>query len=294
MENRIRKTEAKPTGIFGKPKVRHFPPMEFEIICYPSRMLTTPEEHDEILIFRQQIAIPGRDGGRSRREAMPREEINAGALTDAFLEVKSPVQALNFLNQGGRFRYGRDKSDWLESVLTWPEFQLWQQLVTIVLVENHLHLGEFESPTGEMFIWGPGDDGQGGIARMLPEEMKSLILNAAKPTFEWLRGVPPEVMYSTAPDPKDALKRSTLSAGVITETTIDAILASVFVDTLNAEFHLCAFPDCPNVFEVTSDHVREYCGHACAHKAGMRRRREEEKERRNKTVAQQARKYPRK
>jgi len=220
--------------------------------------------------------------------------IDAGALAAAFRGAKNPKEALLFLNQSGRFRRTRNDSDFLESVLTWHEFQLWHQLIQIILVENHLHLGSFESPSGEMFIWGPGIDGQGGIARMLPSDLRQIVLNVAKPTFQWLCGLPVEVMYSTLPNPKDQLKRSRLSAAVITDTAIDAILASVFVDTLNADFQLCEFPDCPNVFEVTSDHDRRYCGHACAHKAGMRRRREAERERRKKAEAQQARKKPRK
>jgi hypothetical protein len=257
-------------------------------------MLTTLEEQVGIPIFRQQLIVSKRDDGRPTQNVTPRREINAGALTEAFLKVETPDDALNFFNQSGRFRYTRDKSDWLESIVTWSEFQRWQELVTIVLLENHLHLGEFESPTGEMFIWGPGADGQGGVGRMLPEELEPLVLNVAKPTFEWLHGVPTEVMYSTVPDPKDPMNRSTLSAGVITDTTIDAILASVFIDTLNADFQLCAFPDCPNIFEVTSDHAREYCSHACAHKAGMRRRRAEQKKERHKAADLQRRKKARK
>ena len=212
----------------------------------------------------------------------------------AFLQIETPEQALIFLNKSGRFRYIRDKSDGLESAISWQEFQLWQDLVKIILLENHLHLGDFECPTSGMFVWGPGTDEQGGVGRMLPEEMKPLILDVAKPTFEWLRGVPFEVMYSTLPDPKDPSKRPRLSAGVVTDTAIDAILASAFVDTLNAPFKLCAWPDCPNVFEVTSDHAREYCGHACAHKAGMQRRRDEAKKLRNKSKALQTRKRLRK
>jgi hypothetical protein len=254
--------------------------MDFEILCYPTTMLCTLEWHGKELIFRQRIPLPSE---KKKIPAEPedyesRKEMDAGALAEAFLKVKTPEQALSFLSASGRFRYLRDKSDGLESVITWREFQVWQRLVEVILVENHLHLGDFESPTGEPFIWGPGDDDRGGISRMLPEEMKSLVLNVPESTFEWLCGHPHKVMYQSKPDEKDPQNRPQMSCGVITDTAIDAILASVFVDTQSGtHFELCAFPDCSNVYEVTSNHAREYCSQPCAHKASVRRKRAEAK-----------------
>lgn len=272
------------TSIFGKPKVRQLPSMVFEIVCYPNRMLTTLEMLNEELAFRQRIIPnPGKDirSPEVRQTERRAPEINAGALAEEFFQTRTPEQALSFLNTSGRFRLLRDESDFLESVVTWREFQLWQELVKIILVENHLHLGEFESPTREMFVWGPGTDGR--IGRLLPKDLRSLILNVPKSTFEWLKGAPFEVMFSSEPDPKDPMRRPKAAMGVITNTVIDAILASVFVDTLSGiHFELCAFPDCPNVYEVTSNHARSYCSHSCAHKANMRRRRKEAKDKRAK------------
>lgn len=126
-----------------------------------------------------------------------------------------------------------------------------------------------------MFVSGPGEDGRGGPARMLPDEMKPLIRNVAQPTFWWLLGCPYEVMFSSESNPKDPSKRAKVSNGVITDTAIDTILASIFVDTVlcGIPFELCSFPDCRNAYEVTSNHRRDYCSHACAHKASMRRKR---------------------
>jgi hypothetical protein len=285
-------------NIFGRPKVRRIPSTEFEILCYPTDMVTTLELEDEELLFRQRIPIPPEGKAESTKFTVPRpdEHIDAGALTREFLSVKSPEQALTLLDAVGRFRYLRDKADGLESVVTWHEFQLWQELVNIILTENHLFLGEFISPTSGMFIWGPTEDGRGGPDRMLPKEMKPLIRNVAEPTFEWLSGRPHGVMFTSQPDSTDPTKRNKVSNGVITDTAIDSILASIFVDTVlcGIQFELCSFPDCPNVYEVTSNHQRDYCSHACAHKASMRRRRAKAKADRESAKARKASKKAKK
>lgn len=266
--------------MFGAPKVRRLPSMEFEIRCYPTTMLCTLEQRGEELIFRQRITRPAEQSAAPAepKNDKSRKEINAGALAEAFLKVKTPEEALSFLSIGGRFRYLRDKSDGIESVVAWREFQLWQQLVEIILVENHIFLGEFETPTRDPFIWGPGEDDRGGVGRLLPKHMKPLVLNVAEPTFEWLRGFPHQVMYESKPCQNDPQNRPKMSCGVITDTALDAILASVFLDTQSGiQFELCAFPDCSSVYEVTSNHAREYCSQACAHKASVRQKRAEAK-----------------
>jgi hypothetical protein len=60
-----------------------------------------------------------------------------------------------------------------------------------------------------------------------------------------------------------------------TDTTLDALLASVHLDCIRgAKFRRCARRDCPEgdrIFEVKSKHVRKYCSPYCAHLVSLRR-----------------------
>jgi hypothetical protein len=60
-----------------------------------------------------------------------------------------------------------------------------------------------------------------------------------------------------------------------TDTTLDALLASVHIDCIRgARFKRCARRDCPEkdrIFELDSNHARKYCSPYCAHLASLRR-----------------------
>jgi hypothetical protein len=74
---------------------------------------------------------------------------------------------------------------------------------------------------------------------------------------------------------------SSRSHAVVVETasTLDAILASVFVDHMRqAQFGFCARPDCRRQFELKSRHKRKYCSPDCGHVMAVR-------ESRNRSVA---------
>jgi hypothetical protein len=176
-----------------------------------------------------------------------------------------------FLKASGRFRFLRDKSDSVDSILTWEEFQLWQELIRLVLVDNFLHLGEFDSPERDPFIWGPAEKGR---YELLPEEMRRLVLNVHEPTFYWLQGRATSLQIVSEVEPKDTQHRPAMIAEVMVDTSLDAILASIYIDTQSGiDYELCALPDCSNAYEVKSNHARAYCSQACAHKASVRRRR---------------------
>ena len=241
--------------------------MPVQVISYANYMAVALEPMEDGLAFRQKL-----EGGEHK-------DVNATWLREAFLSVTTPEDALRFLKASGRFRYLRDRSDSIESVLTWREFQQWQELVRIVLVDNFLFLGEFESPVRDAFVWGPPEQG----SKPLRAELYKLALNVHKPTFDWLLGRATSLQIVSDEAPKDPQHRLAMIAEVMVDTSLDAILASIYIDTQSGiEFELCSLPDCSNVYEVTSKHQRDYYSQACAHKASVRRRRAEQKKSKNK------------
>jgi hypothetical protein len=260
--------------IFGPPTIRRVPSMPVQVLCFSQSLTVALEPTDGGWLIRQRlIAASGED-----------KDVNAVWLREAFLSVKSPEDAVRFLNASGRFRFLRGKSDAVDSVLTWSEFQLWQHLIRIVLVDNFLHLGSFESPIRDSFIWGPTE-----TFRPLPEELRRLVLDVHEPTFYWLQGRATSLQIGSDEEPNDPQHRQAMVAQVMVDTSLDAILASIYIDTQSGiHYELCALPDCPNVYEVKSNHQRAYCSQACAHKASVRRRRAETKEAKGRAVETKA------
>jgi hypothetical protein len=252
--------------IFGPPTLRRVPSMPAQVICYHNHMTIALEPTEDGWVFRQSL----------RGATGPHRDINAGRLRDAFLSVKTPEEALRFLNASGRFRFLPDKGDAIDSVLTWNEFQLWQRLIRIILVDNFLHLGEFESPIRDSFIWGPKENGK---YELLPEEIRQLVLNVQKPTFYWLQGRATGLQIASDEEIGDPQHRLSMIAEVMVDTSVDAMLASIYIDTQSGiEYELCSLSDCSNVYEMKSNHQRAYCSQACAHKASVRRKRTEVRE----------------
>jgi hypothetical protein len=252
--------------IFGPPTLRRVPSMPAQVHCYFNAMTVALEPAKDGWIFRQSL----------RAATGEHRDVNAVRLREAFLSVKAPEEALRFLNSSGRFRFLRDKSDAVDAVLTWNEFQLWQRLIRIILVDNFLHLGDFESPIRDSFIWGPAENGKYAL---LPDELRRLALDVQEPTFYWLQGRATALQIVNDEELNDPQHRPAMIAEVMVDTSVDAMLASIYIDTQSGiEYELCSLSDCPNVYEVKSGHQRAYCSQACAHKASVRRRRAEEKE----------------
>ena len=66
----------------------------------------------------------------------------------------------------------------------------------------------------------------------------------------------------------------------VIETTdaLSAIVTTIELDHLRgAKFGACARTDCPQFFEITSNHKRKYCSQYCAHFASVRRTRARQK-----------------
>jgi hypothetical protein len=67
-------------------------------------------------------------------------------------------------------------------------------------------------------------------------------------------------------------------AVIKTTNVVATILATIEIDHLRgAKFGLCARPDCPKFFEITSNHDRIYCSQECGHLVSVRNTRERQR-----------------
>jgi hypothetical protein len=104
----------------------------------------------------------------------------------------------------------------------------------------------------------------------------------------WLRGVPDGLSIHPEPESTRAGSRDKLKAQILALSTLEAIFAAVYVDTLNGiQYGKCGY--CNGLFEIYTRHAREYCSTTCAQKAGVRRRRAEAKAASSKPKARKAR-----
>lgn len=67
-------------------------------------------------------------------------------------------------------------------------------------------------------------------------------------------------------------------AVIETSDVVSTILATLQIDHLRgAKFGVCARPDCPRFFEITSNHKKKYCTMYCGHLESLRRMRKRQK-----------------
>lgn len=72
--------------------------------------------------------------------------------------------------------------------------------------------------------------------------------------------------------------RNSRTAVIETRTTLDAIMATVFIDHVRAaRIGFCERPDCRKQFEFESRHARKYCSYNCAHLMSVRMKRERDR-----------------
>jgi hypothetical protein len=262
--------------IFGATTVRRLPAMPAKVRLIATNMTVALELTGEReMIFRQS---PTREPGWYYKAA------NAVRLREAFLAADTPEAALRFLEAvGQRFRYLKDRSDIADPLLSWNEFQLWQRLIGIVLVDGDLYLGSLESPEQYPYAWREarsGDEGLGldvvGVVKELPEDLQRIVLNVQEQTFHWLQGQPTSLQIQFEKKATDPSRRPAMFAEVTVDSVLDAILAGVYMDTREGiQYELCALKSCSKVFEVKTKHGKEYCTQAHAHEASVRRRRGE-------------------
>ena len=262
-----RRLEIQTGGVRRAPKI--LPAMSIEITykTFPEEVGYTRLEQDILFQF---LGLYGKE--RTQQQFDPFD------LREAFLGIKTPGEAVDFLSSSGHFRGGYDviipdaywsdrwsfliappDSHW--NRILWSEFQGWQEVLRLLLAG------------GGRIPWLDGVGNESGRYD-LAENLIELVHGLDKVERDWLEGVPTGIIIRADGKRKDSHGRNEVYAEIHVCTTLEAILATAYIDSLNGvKYALCALPDCDRVFEVTSKHEREYCSQPCAHKASMRRRR---------------------
>jgi hypothetical protein len=170
--------------------------------------------------------------------------IDAWALRDEFLSLKSVADFLGFLNKVGRFSGGvAMNGDWELS-----DLKGWQQVFRELLKCSP---GRWEEYLARLRTTTPGFNGR-LITIDVPVSMKTHF----QLHLSWQR-----------------------RSGVIgVSDAVSAILASIYIDHLRGlHFRFCARPDCRRPFEITSRHKKKYCEQYCGHLESLRRMRKRRK-----------------
>lgn len=246
---------------------RMLPAMPIRVEYDPMPITVSFEKRGDDFLFHFRFA---------ETEGYKENSIEATTLRDTFLEVKTPGEALDFLTLAGRFR-GLDQDGNFQESMTWSDFQKWQEIVRIVLVNGILPMKELSSTPERVVI---GFDG--------PEHLKPVLNYVSLTERSWLQGFPDQIVIR-ADEPVKGDARKKLCAEVMVNSVLEAILATIYIDHLRGiNYQLCAVPDCSQVYEVGSKHERQYCSQACAHKASVRRRRAAAKATKGKTKSRKA------
>ncbi len=242
-----------------KRAVRMLPAMPISLVYMHVRVITSLQKQGEEVLLRFEL-----DGRPSGREP----EIDAASLQEAFLDIRTPVEALDLLTRAGPFRSATDDYRFREA-MTWSDFQRWQEIVRLVVTGGPLQtercfLEEQDhslSPAGERY--------------RVSERLRPALTDLSTEEHKWLRGFPEQILIR-ADEPAKGKSRKRVCAEVFVHSILEAILATAYIDGLRGiNYQLCALPDCSQVYEVSSKHERQYCSQACAHKASVRRRRAE-------------------
>ncbi|MFP5208670.1 MAG: hypothetical protein ACLGRW_05210 [Acidobacteriota bacterium] len=243
---------------------------------------------------------------------------DAYELRAAFEKLQTPEDAWRFLNVTGMFRYKRRQSKQAD-VAAWRELQGWQEVLKRLRLRGSSEwfptLAPRNSDTKELFERMLADGGLEGYSEQ--------IWSVSDETYYWLQGIPQGLsirrdMYLSRKEMEDIFSspgaripgsrewhqahavlarrreerargnsegRQKLIAEVTPATSLDAILATVYVDKLRGlELQVCALKDCNVMFEQQSDYRKKYCSQAHAHLASVRRKREDEKKARIKAT----------
>jgi hypothetical protein len=241
---------------------RMLPAMPIRILHRPSPVEVSYRRTERDVIFRIRY---------DKSERFVLLTLSAFDSRDAFLRISKPSEALDFLSITGFFRYDNFVKGNLCETLAWSEFRRWQELVTILVRKGFIEGKSIPiSPRGAAMDWD------------LPEHLKGLISSMNEMESGFFYRFPEGLVIKSQPDVPNPGSRPALFAEIHVRSTLQAILATNYVDSLSGvNYGLCARPSCNKTFEVTSKHEREYCSQACAHKASVARRREKEVKTRN-------------
>jgi hypothetical protein len=211
-------------------------------------------DYSDMPYWRVNAYEEGEKGGTFRQKARRNEgveggtrgslsgEIDAFAVRDAFMQVKTPADFLRFLDEWGAFR--ETAGNYYHVVkcegYTWNEVLAWQRFITAA------QLGY----TAEVEL---EDD------YMTTEEFK----------FHNLR---PRIVVDLPGSSWPGVSQAELH--ILCHSSLEIILATLFIDrAMGMTYEACAWKDCNRLFEETSNHNRRCCSQACANKLAQQKRR---------------------
>jgi hypothetical protein len=264
---------AQPDGVKGKgstllafdkkPSVRMLPNLPILVVYHPTNVAVSFRKRGETILFSLH--------GGSKTSPTVHNCINAHQLRDAFLSVRTPAQALNWIAASGHFRNLYEDEGFTLARLTWDDFQLWQEFIRGLLrqgfgprVKGWDQRTEHEKQDPDRLFF------------VTPDHLSPLLKDLSVAESLWILGSPDELSisqgslfrYREYPHPQPLVAEITVSSA------LEAMLATVYVDRItDTKFQACGLRDCPEIYEVSSKHERQYCSQACAHKASVRRRR---------------------
>jgi hypothetical protein len=254
---------------------RILPAMPIRIFTWYTNVTVTCAREEGDYIFRFADRIPN--------EPELVGALEAYALREMFLEVDTPGRALDFLAVSGRFQDADDGDEYDSTEdnsynsVTWTKFKYLQNLVSVLMSLKSTKWPALPKP-------------------LTPDERtkarQDVFRHFSRTEMDWLDGGPSGLHIYPKPLKHDSHRRNQLVGEITVHSALEAILATLYLDGLvGVQYRLCALKDCQQVFEITSNHEREYCSQRCAHNASVRRRRAADKA--AKTVSKAATKVSR-
>lgn len=229
------------------------PAMPIDILHSPFKVEVSYERTGEDVLFRFRFAD---------RQPEDRPDISAFPTREAFLQVKTPGEALDFLSLTGHFRSQDDAFPVKHETLRWSDFQRWQQVTTMLMMQRGSLSQRAVIKNGK----------QVGTEFEVPGTLRPIMRQLSVTEIRWLMGHPEGMSIHPSSETGKTGTRNTLTAQILVHSALEAILATVYVDGLNGvQYGRCGY--CHGLFEIFTRHAKEYCGMPCAQKAGVRRRR---------------------
>src|SRR5271170_4774301 len=115
------------------PQGRMLPAMPIFVDFQPMRVEVSFQRQGEEILFRFRLPQSG--------DILLPNPLDAHHLRKAFLDIKTPGEALDFLSLAGHFLCLRERDEeQLHAQLTWSQFKQWQELVRFILVYGPLQM----------------------------------------------------------------------------------------------------------------------------------------------------------